>query len=100
MTDQDHLKSLLISLRRGLDLITTAHWEKQDEIIALTSDCKHDLLALAATIFVSIDTKDEELPAHVITALRIAWYQGYVAGTQQGDISLWRDQLEEARKDG
>ena len=87
MTDQLYSEML----NRGLEIMKE---QDEDAIHAVTIDHNHDISSIAAAIGHCFMVLPEEQAMVVDKSLtEIAFYLGYLAGKDEGNLTLWEDQL-------
>ena len=78
-------------LDRGLEIMKE---QDEDVLHAATIDYNHDISSLAAAAghcYMVLPPEQAMVVGKSLT--EIAFYLGYLAGKQEGNLSLWEDQL-------
>ena len=78
-------------LDRGMELMKE---QNEDVMHAVTLDHNHDISSIAAGVGHCYMVLPPEQAAVVNKTLtEIAFYLGYLAGKEEGNLSIWEDQL-------
>ncbi len=80
-------------LVRGLELLGE-YKDRSDIIHALTTDHNEDLSAIALSItMIAMVLPGESSVRTAKSFVEVAFYLGYLAGKEEGNLKLWEDQL-------